>query len=179
MKKRLAGRYKKGKKGSVINKFGVEVSKYSYNRFKELNKQVERKRQKLLRKGGKVYGEDYKNYFGKQTRSLHAFETIEEFRNQMKKLRRISSPSYEYNRKLELLKNYKKKAKETFSSTENYRLLKSSLDKLTIDEFIDAYQNDQIEAIEGFYETTNKYLSEYEQKQAIEKVQKIINILGK
>lgn len=179
MKKRLAGRYKKGKKGSVINKFGVEVSKYSYNKFKELNKQVERKRQKLLRKGEKVYGEDYKNYFGKQTRSLHAFESIEDFRNQMKKLQRFSSPSYEFSRKSDLLKNYKKKARETFSSAENYKKLKSSLDKLSIDEFIEAYQNEQLEAIEGFYETTNKYLSEYEQKQAIDKVQKIINILGK
>lgn len=179
MKKRLAGRYKKGKKGSRINKYGVEVSKYSFNRFKELNKQVERKRQKLLRKGRKVYGEDYKNYFGKQSRSLHAFETIEDFRNQMKKLRRFSSPTYEFNRKVDLLKNYKKKARETFSSAENYKQLKSSLDKLTMDEFIEAYQNERLESIEGFYQTTNKYLSEYEQKQAIDRVNKLINILGK
>lgn len=176
IRKRLAGRYKKGKYGVIINKKGVAFSKTEFNNFKDLTKSVNLKRKRLERKA-KKYGEDFQGYFGKQVGSLHLFDSKEEFRRHVNKLKRFNSDKYVKNRDKDLFENYKDKIRQVFND-KNSSIMIRKLNKLGYENFVKSYKEGKVEDIAYLYTSNSKDLGEYDQQQLLSQLTRVTNSIG-
>lgn len=140
---------KKGKYGSVINKYGVLITKAELRKFQTLTAKANRVLTKAREERKTAVTKEESNFYKNRRYAINRFQNRETFESYLRQTSKIAKGTYERNALINYRKNYIKGLYTNFG--EDASKLANKVKRLSLQQFKNLVDNDVIDSIGVYY----------------------------